>query len=98
MKDILKHFDKAFDNRIRLGIMSALMVNDALDFNSLKEILGATDGNIASHTKALEKIAYIVISKQFIGKKPNTKYAITDLGKIAFTKHIQALENLINNK
>ena len=55
MKEVLKDLDKAFENRIRLGIMSALMVNDFLDFNVLKDILGVTDGNLASHLKSLEK-------------------------------------------
>lgn len=97
MKDILKNINKVFDNRIRLGIMSALMVNDFLDFNSLKEILGVTDGNLASHIKSLEKFEYLKIEKQFIGKKPNTKYSLTPIGKLEFKKHINALEKLINN-
>ncbi|MDV7185792.1 transcriptional regulator [Lutibacter sp. TH_r2] len=98
MKNILQHINKAFDNKIRLGIMAALMVNDYLDFNSLKEILGVTDGNLASHIKALEKVDYIKIEKQFIGKKPNTRYSITKLGQLEFKKHITALEKLIHNK
>jgi len=97
MKDILKNINKVFDNRIRLGIMAALMVNDFLDFNTLKEILGVTDGNLASHIKSLEKFEYLKIEKQFIGKKPNTKYNITQLGELEFKKHINALEKLINN-
>ncbi|REE80473.1 winged helix DNA-binding protein [Lutibacter oceani] len=97
MKDILKNINKAFDNKIRLGLMAALMVNEYLDFNSLKEILGVTDGNLASHIKALEKVEYIKIEKQFIGKKPNTRYKITKLGQLEFKKHISALEKLINN-
>lgn len=98
MKDILKNINKAFDNKVRLGIMAALLVNDFLDFNSLKEILGVTDGNLASHIKALEKVKFIKIEKQFIGKKPNTKYSITQLGTLEFKKHITALEKLIYNK
>jgi predicted transcriptional regulator len=97
MKDLLKHINKAFDNKVRLGIMSALMVNKHLDFNTLKDILGVTDGNLASHIKALEKVDYISIEKQFIGKKPNTKYRISKLGKLEFKKHINALEKLIHN-
>ena len=96
MKDILKHINKAFDHRIRLGIMSALIVNESVDFNTLKEILGVTDGNLASHIKALEKMKYIHIYKQFINKKPNTKYSVSKDGKSAFKKHIDALEKLIN--
>jgi DNA-binding MarR family transcriptional regulator len=74
------------------------MVNEYADFNTLKELLGATDGNLASHAKALEKAAYISIEKQFIGRKPNTRYATTKLGRAAFNKHIDALEKLINTQ
>jgi len=95
VKNIILNINKAFDHRIRLGIMSILMVNEFADFKMLKEMLGITDGNLASHIKALEKEAYIHIEKQFIGKKPNTRYTITKNGKIAFKKHIEALEKLI---
>lgn len=76
--------------------MSILMVNEYADFKMLKELLGATDGNIASHTKALEKEEYIKIEKSFINRKPNTRYIATKSGKAAFQKHIEALEKLIN--
>jgi len=89
---------KAFESRIRLGIMSALAVNDTLDFNSLKEFLDVTDGNLASHLKALEKEEYISITKSFIGRKPNTQYAVTQKGKDAFKKHLQVLERLIKQQ
>ncbi|WP_333693966.1 winged helix-turn-helix domain-containing protein [Flavobacterium sp.] len=95
MKNIIQNINKAFDHRIRLGIMSILMVNESADFNTLKELLGVTDGNLASHAKALELEEYISIEKQFIGKKPNTSYKATKLGKKAFRDHIDALEKLI---
>ena len=76
--------------------MSILMFNEYADFNMLKELLGATDGNLASHTKALENAEYIMVEKQFIGRKPNTRYSTTKLGRAAFKKHIEALEKLIN--
>ncbi len=95
MKTIIQNINKAFDHRIRLGIMSVLMVNESADFNMLKELLGATDGNLASHTKSLEQENYIAIEKQFIGKKPNTSYRATKEGKKAFADHIDALEKLI---
>ena len=98
MKNIILNINKAFDHRIRLGIMSVLMVNEYADFKTLKELLGATDGNLASHTKALEKVEFIRVEKQFIGRKPNTKYIATELGKMEFKKHINALEKLIKNK
>ncbi len=75
--------------------MSALVVNDSLDFNALKELLGVTDGNLASHLKALEKVAYIDVQKQFVGRKPNTQYAATKTGKKAFGAHLDALEALL---
>ncbi|WP_298392595.1 transcriptional regulator [Flavobacterium sp.] len=96
MKSIIQNINKAFDHRIRLGIMSVLMVNESADFNMLKELLGVTDGNLASHTKALEADNYIAIEKQFIGKKPNTKYIATKEGKKAFQDHIDALEKLLS--
>lgn len=98
MKNIIQNINKTFDHRIRLGIMSVLMVNKDADFNTLKEILGVTDGNLASHIKALENENYISIEKQFIGKKPNTKYSATKTGKKAFEEHIGALEKLISGK
>jgi len=78
--------------------MSILMVNESADFNMLKELLGVTDGNLASHTKALEIENYITIEKQFIGKKPNTRYIATTTGKKAFQDHIEALEKLLSKK
>ncbi|MGB0879973.1 MAG: winged helix-turn-helix domain-containing protein [Polaribacter sp.] len=97
MKNIILNINKAFDHRIRLGIMSVLMVNEYSDFTTLKELLGATDGNLASHAKALEKVNFIKVEKQFIGRKPNTRYYATRMGKKEFKKHIDALEKLINN-
>lgn len=95
MKDILKDLDKAFENKLRLGIMSALLVNEFLDFNALKEILDATDGNLASHLKTLEKEGYITFTKEFLDRKPNTKYMATETGKDAFLRHLKAIENLL---
>lgn len=98
MKNFIDTLNKAFESRIRLGIMSILMVNDQVDFTMLKELLQITDGNIASHISGLEKLGYVSVSKQFVGKKPNTSYAVTKAGKDAFAKHIQALEQLIQTK
>lgn len=97
MKNLIQNINKAFDHRIRLGIMSVLMVNESADFTMLKELLGVTDGNLASHIKALESENYIIVEKQFIGKKPNTSYRATIEGKKAFKDHIDALEKLIQN-
>ena len=98
MKGTLAHFDKAFENRIRLQIMSVLVANARYDFNGLKELLEVTDGNLASHIKALEKENYIVVTKSFIGKKPNTQYAASKKGQEAFALHLEALENLIRQQ
>ena len=95
MKEILKDLNKAFESKIRLGIMSALVVNDNLDFNTLKDLLEATDGNLATHLKSLEKKDYIIYKKEFLDRKPNTKYSVTPEGKEAFVKHIKAIEQLL---
>jgi len=92
---IIANLNKAFENRIRLGIMSVLMVNDFADFKELRELLEVTDGNLASHSKALEKENYITVEKSFIDRKPNTKYRVTDTGRKAFKEHITALEKLM---
>ena len=96
MNNLLQGLNKAFESRVRLGIMSILMVNDMVDFSSIKEQLQLTDGNIASHIAALEKLDYIQVRKQFIGKKPNTSYSATPAGKKAFAEHLDALEKLIS--
>jgi len=87
--------NKAFESRVRLGIMSILCVNDFVDFGTLKEQLQITDGNLASHIQALEKLSFVLVRKQFVGKKPNTSYAASDKGKRAFKEHLDALEKLI---
>lgn len=95
MKPVLDGFDKAFENKTRLAIMSVLVVNDSADFNTLKEMLQVTDGNLASHITALEKVEYLEVRKGFIGRKTNTTYKATKLGTIAFKNHLDALEKLI---
>jgi DNA-binding HxlR family transcriptional regulator len=97
MKDLISGLNKVFESRIRLGIMSILAVNDSFDFNSLKESLGVTDGNLASHLKALEENGMIETKKQFIGRKPNTSYTITGKGSRSFRQHLDRLENLIKS-
>lgn len=98
MKNIIFDLNKNFDNRIRLGIMSILVVNDWVDFNMLKEMLDLTDGNLASHISLLEKNTYIETKKQFIAKKPKTSYRVTQFGRTEFQKHIDALESIIKNQ
>ncbi|HEY0246240.1 MAG TPA: transcriptional regulator [Mucilaginibacter sp.] len=98
MKVPFEKLDKAFENRLRLQIMSILVVNDRYDFNSLKELLDVTDGNLASHLKGLEKEEYIMVHKSFLGRKPNTNYEATTKGKQAFKLHLDALEQLIKQQ
>ena len=98
MKPLITKLNKAFESRIRLGIMSMLMVNDAVDFLTIKDLLDASDGNIASHITALEKDEYLTVSKRFVGKKTNTSYTITELGRTAFNEHLSALEQLLKGK
>ena len=98
MKDIISNINKVFESRVRLGIMSVLMVNETYDFNSLKEILNVTDGNLASHLKALEEKGMIKVYKQFLGRKPNTTYSATETGITEFRRHLKALETLIKKQ
>ena len=94
----LSLYDKIFENRVRLQIMSVLAANEEYDFNSLKELLDVTDGNLASNLKTLEKEEYIIVEKSFVDRKPNTRYKRTTKGLKAFENHLIALENLIKQQ
>jgi DNA-binding MarR family transcriptional regulator len=98
MKKIISKLHKAFENRTRLGIMSVLMVNDWVEFKALRDMLEVTDGNLASHIKALEKVKYIEVRKQFVGRKPQTTYQATEAGRKAFNQHLDALEQLLKGR
>jgi DNA-binding HxlR family transcriptional regulator len=98
VKNPFENLDRVLEHRVRLQIMSVLVTEDALDFNSLKELLNVTDGNLASHIKALEKEKYISVNKTFVDKKPNTRYKITEKGKTSFKKHLDALELVIRQQ
>lgn len=95
MKNPIEHLNKVFDSRIRLGIMSSLMVNEEVSFNELKELIQVTDGNLASHLKTLEEHKFVKVQKGFIGRKTNTTYSITKAGEKAFKSHIEALEQML---
>ncbi len=97
MKNPIEHLNKVFDSRIRLGIMSALMVNAEVNFNDLKELIAATDGNLASHLKTLEENGFLKVQKGFIGRKTNTVYSVTKAGEKAFRQHLEALEQMIKS-
>lgn len=92
---MISQLNKEFESRVRLGIMSVLMVNDWVDFNEMKHLLEVTDGNLASHSSALEKSGYIEIKKEFVGKKTKTSYCVTQSGRGAFSEHLNALEKLL---
>lgn len=98
MKVSIDDLHKAFESRVRLGIMAALAVNDTLDFTSLKEYLDVTDGNLATHLKKLEKEGFIEVEKSFVDSKPNTKYCMTEEGKTAFDEHLKVLEGIIKSQ
>ncbi|MBU7578087.1 transcriptional regulator [Flavihumibacter sp. RY-1] len=93
----IDQLNKIFDSRIRLGIMSSLLVNEKMSFNELKELIGVTDGNLASHLKTLEDSGYVKVQKGFIGRKTNTSYSVTKAGEKAFKQHLDALEKMIRS-
>lgn len=87
--------NRAFENRVRLAIMSALALHERIDFNTLKQSLQVTDGNLATHIAVLERLRYVKITKEFVGKKTLTSYALTEGGRRAFVAHVDALAQLI---
>lgn len=95
MKNPITGLNKIFESRIRLGVMSVLVVNEEINFNDLKQMLEVTDGNLATHLVNLEENGFIKVHKGFIGRKTNTTYVITKAGEKAFADHITALEIMI---
>ena len=92
---MIEKLNKLFESRVRLGIMAVLAVNEWVDHARLKELLGVTDGNLASHLSALEELRHVQVRKRFIGKRPNTSYKVTVNGAKAFRAHLDAIERLI---
>ena len=95
---MIENLNKHFSNRVRLGIMSVLMVNEMIDFTSLKETLKVTDGNLSSNVTALQKNGYLSIKKEFVANKPKTSYQATRLGRKEFEKHLNALELILKQR
>ncbi len=95
---IIDKLNKDFESRVRLGLMSVLMVNDWIDFTEMKTLLNTTDGNLASHSSSLEKSGYIEVKKEFVGKKPKTSYRVTNMGRASFVSHLNCLEKLFKSK
>jgi DNA-binding MarR family transcriptional regulator len=98
VKPPFEQLDKLLENRIRLAIMSVLAVSESVDFTSLKSMLDVTDGNLAAHIAALERARYLRVSKSFVERKPLTRYMVTETGRRAFKKHVDALEQLIRGR
>ena len=92
---MIEKLNKLFESRVRLGIMAVLAVNDWVDHAQLKELLGVTDGNLASHLSALEDAKYVQVRKRFVGKRPNTSYKASAAGSKAFRAHLDAIERLL---
>ena len=88
MKNPITGLNKVFESRIRLGVMSILMVNEEVSFNDLKQMLEVTDGNLATHLLSLEDNGFMKVKKGFIGRKTNTTYAATKTGEKAFNDHM----------
>jgi DNA-binding MarR family transcriptional regulator len=98
VKNPFEQLDKVLEHRVRLQIMSVLVANDGYEFSALKDLLGVTDGSLASHIKALEREKYVSVSKSFVDRKPNTKYKVSERGRTAFRKHVDALEAVIKQQ
>jgi DNA-binding MarR family transcriptional regulator len=98
VKNPFEQLDKVLEHRVRLQIMSVLVANDSYEFSALKDLLSVTDGSLASHIKALEREKYVSVSKTFVDRKPNTKYKVTERGRTAFRKHVDALEAVIKQQ
>jgi DNA-binding MarR family transcriptional regulator len=89
--------DRLVHERVRLGIVSALAVNEPLTFNDLKKILKATDGNLSVHARKLEEGGYIACAKSFEGRVPKTEYRLTAVGRRALERYLNEMEALIRS-
>jgi DNA-binding HxlR family transcriptional regulator len=87
--------DRIIHERLRLGIVSALSVNDSLTFRELKKILDTTDGNLSVHARKLEEAGYVACEKKFEGRLPRTEYKLTEVGRAALEKYLTHMEALI---
>jgi len=97
VKEIIVHINKVFENRVRLGIMSLLVIHEKMDYNTMKQTLNISDGNLANHIFALENEKFIAVKKSFEGRKPKTTYSATAAGRKAFGNHLDALEMLLKH-
>ena len=95
LENALPHLDRIIHERMRLGIVSALAVNESLTFNELKKLLQTTDGNLSVHARRLEEVEYVECTKRFEGRMPKTEYRLTALGRKAFERYLDHMEALI---
>jgi len=95
VKSPLAQFDSVLESRVRLALMASLVVSESMEFPAIKEMLGVTDGNLATHAQVLERAGYVRIRKHFRGRKPVTTYSATETGRRAFARHVDALERLL---
>jgi DNA-binding HxlR family transcriptional regulator len=93
----LESIDEVIHQKVRMGIMSALMARGETDFRFLKETLSVTDGNLSIHLSKLEEAGYILSAKEFVRKKPHTTYATTEAGRTAFHAYLGALERIVHS-
>lgn len=98
MSSVIDKLNPVFENRVRLGIMSVLLVGDPKDFTTLRTLLGVTDGNLASHIKVLEGHRYVKVKKEFVERKPQTSFSVTEAGRKAFLEHLDGLERVIRSR
>jgi DNA-binding HxlR family transcriptional regulator len=92
----IEHIDEVIHGRLRLGIMAFLSTAGSADFNALKAKLQATDGNLSVQLRKLEEARYVAIEKRFVGKKPLTTVALTEAGRAAFIRYLDAMARLVN--
>jgi len=90
-----RNLDRLIHERTRLGIVSALAVNESLTFNDLKQLLRASDGNLSVHARKLEDAGYVACTKSFEGRMPKTEYRLTAAGRRALERYLEHMEALI---
>ncbi len=95
VESAVPNLDRVIHERMRLGIVSALAVNESLTFNELKKLLQTTDGNLSVHARRLEEANYVDCSKSFEGRMPKTEYRLTATGRKAFERYLDHMEALI---
>jgi DNA-binding HxlR family transcriptional regulator len=93
--EVAPQLDQVIHERLRLGMVSALAVNDTLSFGDLKRVLNTTDGNLSVHARKLEDAGYVSCNKFFQGRTPRTEYSLTPMGKKALEKYLEQMESII---